>query len=199
MLVIALTGGIGSGKSAAAERFAALGVPIIDADVIARDLTVIGQPAYNAIKQHFGAVILQENGMLNRQALRTLVFTQPAEKEWLETALHPLIRTAITDQIQKVNAPYCIVVIPLLLESEANYDYINRILVIDAPESVQMERVIKRDGSTQAEITAIMASQVNRTLRLSRAHDIITNDGTLLALHNKVDALHQTYLKLCKP
>jgi len=195
MLVIGLTGGIGSGKSTVADLFAALGAPVIDADVIARDITLPNGPAFAPIIAHFGTDILQQNGTLNRAALRDLIFTHPQERQWLEALLHPLIRDSIKRQLDNINAAYCLLVIPLLVETGA-YPFINRILVVDAPEALQTERVMTRDQASEAQIKSIIQTQVSREARLSKANDVITNNSTLENLTEQVAALHKKYLNI---
>ena len=195
MLIIGLTGGIGSGKSTVAHLFANLGVPIIDADIIAREITQPDQPAFAAIIKHFNECLLLPDGTLDRTALRKIIFKQPLERKWLENLLHPLIEHSIKKYIEGLTAPYCITVIPLLLEVSP-YTFIDRILVIDAPENLQIERAMTRDSTDKTQIEAIMSTQINRQERLSKAQDIITNDGNLENLLPQVQKLHQFYLKL---
>lgn len=195
MLVVGLTGGIGSGKSTVANLFAKHGVPIIDADVIAREITTPNHPAFVSIIQHFGKDVVLQNGSLNRAKLRQLIFSQPEQKLWLEKLLHPLIRDEIANQITTLTTPYCIAVIPLLLEAEV-YSFIDRILVVDTTTTEQLKRTLLRDNVTEAEAQAILQSQTNREARLAKAHDIITNNGTLDDLIPQVNKLHEMYLKL---
>jgi dephospho-CoA kinase len=202
MLIIGLTGGIGSGKSTVAELFAEKGIPILDADLIARELTRPGQAALQAIKNHFGADAFYKDGTLNRSALRTIVFNQPSERQWLEQLLHPLIRERITDEAAHLARspfppPYCIVVIPLLLETQS-YPFINRILVVDAPEHLQLERIMSRDQASVEDAKAIIATQLEREKRLAHANDIILNEGGLTDLIPQVDKLHTQYGKFSK-
>lgn len=193
--VIALTGGIGSGKSTIASLFAERGVPIIDADIIARELTQPKTSVFSAIIEHFGKSVVLKDGSLNRTQLRELVFANLAERRWLENLLHPLIRKQIEESIKKITAPYCIVVIPLLFENQP-YFFINRILVIDTSEKNQMERVAARDHSDPALVKKILQSQVSREVRLAGADDVIVNNGNLAELAGQVDRFHQFYLGL---
>ena len=200
MLVVGLTGGIGSGKSTVAELFAKHGIPIIDADVVAREVTQPDKPAFARIVTHFGDDILLKNGNLDRAKLRRLIFNDPNQRFWLEKLLHPQIREEMQQQIKTMTGSYCIAVIPLLLEAEF-YAFINRILVIDAPESMQIQRVMSRDNLPLSDIESIIKSQAHRQDRRAKAHDVITNDGTLENLIPQVNKLHALYstLKMPKP
>ncbi len=195
MLVIGLTGGIGSGKSTVAKLFEDLGVTIIDADIITRDLTCKDQPALKEIVKHFGLDILTKDRTLDRAKLRKIIFERVEEKDWLEKLLHPLVRTEMFNQALNATSSYCIAVIPLLLETEKN-PLINRILVVDAPEELQLARAKTRDQASHDEITAIIKTQLNRQSRLSHADDVIDNSGTLESLKDQVQELHQKYLSL---
>lgn len=195
MLTIGLTGGIGSGKSTVAELFAELGVPIIDADRIAHQLTTPDSHAFTAIIKHFGSAILTEDGLLDRKKLRALIFADSSERQWLESLLHPLIRKEMLRQLILLKAPYCILVIPLLTESNT-IRFIDRRLIVDLPESLQIERVSLRDHLTADQVRAILNAQSSRAERLATADDIIENTGSVAALKEKVAKLHQQYLKL---
>lgn len=195
MFVVGLTGGIGSGKSTVTALFAKHHVPIIDADVVAHDLTQPNQPAFTQIVQHFGNKILLQDGTLNRSALRQLIFTDTTQRLWLEGLLHPLIQHDMEEQIKALSSPYCIAVVPLLFEVEC-YSFINRILVIDSPEKAQIARVVARDQVKPAQIEAILKTQAAREDRVARAHDVITNDGDMANLVPQVDKLHQMYLRI---
>jgi dephospho-CoA kinase len=192
MLVVGLTGGTGSGKSTVADLFAAHGIPIIDADVIAREITLPSTPAFHAILAHFGPSILQSDGSLDRQALRHIIFDDNEARAWLENTLHPLILEQIKQRISLISAPYCLVVIPLLAE-KGSYTFINRILVVDASQQLQIERIRKRDHSDIKLATAIVQSQATREKRLKLADDIILNDGDLADLLPQVERLHTFY------
>ena len=194
-LVIGLTGGIGSGKSTAAARFAALGVPVIDTDVIARELVAPGQPALARIVERFGAEMLDAGGALRREVLRARVFANAGARRDLEILLHPLIREESLRRIARLQAPYCIWVIPLLRETGARSD-LDRILLIDCPEAVQRQRVLERDGLDVASLEGILAAQASRGQRRAIADDIILNDGTPEALRQAVDEHHAAYLAL---
>ncbi|HYE35008.1 dephospho-CoA kinase [Methylocaldum sp.] len=196
MLKIGLTGGIGCGKSTVAELFAAKGIPILDADVIARELVEPNQPAFEAIKQHFGAAILKD-GCLDRVRLREIVFFDPEEKRWLETLLHPLVYSEINRRLAILSAPYCILVVPLLLETGRRH-LVDRLLVVDCPEDLQRQRVELRDGLSQPEIEKIMSSQLSRSERLAAADDVLENIGDKVSLSDQVEQLHQFYLALSR-
>jgi dephospho-CoA kinase len=194
MLVIGLTGGIGCGKSTVARLFAAKGVPILDADVIARELVEPNRPAFEAIKQHFGAAILRD-GCLDRARLREIVFSNHEEKRWIETLLHPLVYSEIRRRIATLSAPYCIVVVPLLLETGQRH-FVDRLLVVDCSEETQRQRVKLRDGLSDREIEKIMASQASRAERLETADDVLENMADEAALSDRIEELHQLYLAL---
>ncbi|MEX1196678.1 MAG: dephospho-CoA kinase [Pseudohongiellaceae bacterium] len=195
-MIIGLTGGIGSGKSAATRRFAEHGVPVVDADVVSRQVVEAGTPALAAIAAHFGDQVLQADGRLNRPALREIIFHDPAEKHWLEALLHPLIRDEIIRQLQESDACYTILVSPLLLESGQD-QLVDRVLVIDIPEALQRERTMARDDSSLETVQAIMDAQMSRSHRLSQASDVIVNDGDLAQLQEAVDQQHACYQRLC--
>lgn len=195
MLIIGLTGGIGSGKSLVSQYFAELGVPVIDADHVAREVVLPGKPAYLAIREHFGRQVLENTGQIDRAYLRQRIFMNAEERIWLENLLHPLILGEMKAQIAALKAPYCIVAIPLLIET-LPHPYLDRILVVDADVMDQIARTAKRDQLSQEEIQSILAAQATREQRLQVADDIILNNSTLAALKTKVLALHQTYLKL---
>lgn len=195
MLVIGLTGGIGSGKSTVAQLFAEKGITVIDSDQLARDVTQPGKPALNEIQEHFGSGLINENGSLNRTTLRKIIFGNDNERVWLEQLLHPLIRAEMKKQIEKSTSNYCIVVIPLLFETTPN-PLINRILVVDTHEKEQINRVLKRDSSSPEEIQLILKSQVSRAKRLEFADDIIENTGSISELIPQVNRLHHYYSSL---
>ena len=192
-LIIGLTGGIGSGKSAVANSFASLGVPVIDTDVIARELVEPGQPALAQIAQTFGDDCLLDDGRLDRDALRNRVFENPQERQKLEAILHPRIRAALRERIASTTAPYCVAVIPLLLETGFENE-VDRVLVVDATETDQLQRVMARDQLSNEAVTAIMQAQTDRNTRLAAADDVILNDGSLETLADRVKALHTRYM-----
>lgn len=194
-MIVGLTGGIGSGKSAADDLFAAKGVELVDTDVLAREVVEPGTPALAAIAEHFGDEILGADGGLDRAKLRGIVFAQPAEKDWLEALLHPLISELLRSRLAIFQGPYCLLVSPLLLETE-QAALVDRILVIDIDRQGQLQRTLRRDGSSQATVEAIIDSQISREERLARADDIISNKGTLEDLARAVDQQHARYLQL---
>lgn len=199
MLKIGLTGGIGSGKTAVSNSFTALGAPVIDADKIARDLVEPGKPAYQAIVKKFGVSFLKKSGQLNRPKLRQRVFAHPNERLWLEALLHPLIREETIRRVTALKTSYCLIVVPLLIETYTQSlakEIIDRILVIDIPLDVQIKRVMMRDKISEDEAKAIINTQVNRQERLQWADDVIENKGSLVQLRDQVAALHEKYLKL---
>lgn len=197
MLVIALTGGIGSGKSTVADALAARGAGVIDTDRLARELTEPGQPALTAIAAAFGPDLIGADGQLDRAALRGLVFRDPAARRRLEAILHPLIETRMLERLAMLTTPYAVLVIPLLLET-GQQSHADRILVVDVPEPIQIERVRQRSGLDQAEIERIIASQIGRVERLARADDIIDNSRDLQSLLGQVEEIHQRYLGLAE-
>jgi dephospho-CoA kinase len=194
MWVVGLTGGIGSGKSTVADSFAAQGVPVIDTDVIARDLTAPGGAALDAVRAAFGEAVMQADGTLDRAALRRRVFSDSASRHHLEAILHPLIRQRVEQALGTLTAPYALVVVPLLVETGGYRDVLDRVLVVDCPEDMQIERVIARSGLTRDEVTAILAAQASRAERLAAADDVIVNSASPEALRTQVAALHRRYL-----
>ncbi len=197
-LVVGLTGGIGSGKSTIASHFEALGIDMVDADVLAREVVEPGAPALDAIAQHFGQDFLNPDGSLARQRLREAIFADPAQKDWLEGQLHPLIATLLEERLAACQSPYCLLVSPLLLETSQR-QLVQRILVVDVSESTQLERTLRRDQESDPEtIRAIMAAQIGRDSRLQQADDILDNEGPEEAIRQRVEALHRDYLKLAE-
>jgi dephospho-CoA kinase len=195
MLIIGLTGGIGSGKTAVSDAFAQRGVPIIDTDVLAREVVQPGQPALKDIVDAFGIACLNGNGALDRGYLRRTVFTNPESRKQLETILHPRIRQLMQARIAALTTPYCIVVVPLLAETGMT-DWFHRILVVDVPEAVQIRRVMARDKVDETHAKHILAAQASREKRLAIADDVIENTGSLDTLDGKVKVLHRTFLAL---
>lgn len=194
MLVIGLTGGIGSGKSTVAGYFKDLGVPVIDADAIARELVEPGRPALAEIAAAFGREILADNGRLDRARLRHVVFADPAARRQLEAVLHPRIRAVMRERMQGLQSPYCVLCIPLLVET-GQTEMVDRVLVVDAPEASQRQRLRQRDQLSDDEIDAVLRSQASRQQRLGLADDIIVNDGDFEALRLQVEQLHRGYLQ----
>jgi dephospho-CoA kinase len=195
MFCVGLTGNIASGKSTAIRYFQDLGVSVISADVISRDLTAANQPALLKIKQHFGDQILTPTGDLNRSRLRQLIFADQKERKWLEALLHPLIRDAIKTQVLQSQGPYCVVEIPLLLNRK-DYPYINRILVLLADRNKQTERVMARDQCDKQHALDILAAQPSDSARREIADDLILNHGSIEELNAQIKKLHASYLLL---
>ncbi len=194
MYVVAITGGIGSGKTTIANQFAALGIEVVDADLIAREVVAPGTPALAAIVNHFGAEMLTEQGLLDRRALRERIFSDPAAKFWLNALLHPIIRSEMLRQCAAVSSPYCLLVVPLLVENRLT-ELADRVLVIDVDEATQIERTCRRDGVSREQAQAILASQANRSERLAMADDVLDNQsGTTETIRERILALHETYL-----
>jgi dephospho-CoA kinase len=192
--VVGLTGGIGSGKSAAAVLFAELGADIVDTDAIAHQLTGRGGAAIEPIRAAFGGSVITPEGALDRAAMRRLVFSDPAAKQRLEAILHPMIRVEANLRCVSAQGAYVILVVPLLVETGSYRGRVDRILVVDCAEATQVARTMARSGLTEAEVRAIMAVQAGREARLAAADDVIDNDGGLEALRAQVEALHRRYL-----
>jgi len=193
--ILGLTGGIGSGKSAAAQHFIDLGVHVIDADHAARWVVEPGRPALAKIAEHFGSDVLRADGTLDRAALRKLIFENADERRWLEALLHPLIADEIAHHLAQARSSYAILVSPLLIES-GQYAMTQRILVIDAPEQLQIERTLQRDQISEQQVQAILKAQSSRQDRLNHADDVVVNDRDLAWLHSEVERLHHSYLTL---
>jgi dephospho-CoA kinase len=192
--IVGLTGGIGSGKTTVTNIFASLGIDIIDADIIAREVVAKGSPALTAIKEHFGSDIIQTDGQLNRARLRQKIFDNEADKHWLNGLLHPLIRKQIVTQARVSSSPYCIIVAPLLIENNLT-TLVNRVLVVDVKETTQVSRTIARDNNSEKQVEAIINSQVSRKIRQEHADDLLNNDDCLMEdLESAVTKLHHTYL-----
>lgn len=193
--IVALTGGIGSGKTTVANEFAKLGVPLVDADVIARQVVEPNTPAIMSIAQHFGQNVINHDGSLNRGYLRTVVFSKPEEKMWLNALLHPLIQQETQKQLQQANYPYVLWVVPLLIENKITH-LADRVLVVDVTREEQIERTIQRDNADREHVIHILDAQASREERLSYADDIITNHTNDADIPNKVVELHKQYLAL---
>jgi len=198
MFCVGLTGGIASGKSAVADRFAARGIAVVDADVAAREVVAPGQPALAEIAAVFGDDVLQTDGTLDRAALRRHVFGDDAARRRLEAILHPRIRVRMHDQAQRAGGPYVIVAIPLLAEGGGRlaYPWLDRILVVDVPREVQLARLVRRDGIELPLAERMLAAQADRASRLAIADDVIVNEGALALLDAEVDALDRRYRAL---
>ena len=193
-LLIGLTGGIASGKSTVAQRFMDLGVPVIDADVAAREVVAPGKLGLQQVIDRFGSRVVAENGELDRRALRELVFSDSGARRDLEAILHPLIRAEMDRSAAAAVGPYIVMAIPLLIEGGAR-DRVDRILVVDVDEAVQLQRVMARDHCSAEQAQAILASQAPRSARLAAADDVLPNGGTVTELRQAVDRLHQQYLR----
>ncbi|HQQ61984.1 MAG TPA: dephospho-CoA kinase [Pseudomonadales bacterium] len=196
-MIVGLTGGIGSGKTAVSDRFAALGITIVDADICARLVVEKGRPALANIADHFGEDVLDADGNLDRARLRQIVFANESERKWLESLLHPLIFDEMCLQLQRAAGPYAIFASPLLVESGQTV-LCQRILVVDVPEELQLQRTMSRDNNTAEQVRSIIASQADRTTRLAKADDVITNTGSPDDLTEQVRCLHEKYLALAK-
>ncbi len=195
--IIGLTGGIGSGKSTAAEVFSAQGIQVVDADQAARRVVEPGSAALASIAQRFGASFLQPDGALNRAALRAEIFAHEAQRRWLEQLLHPLIGAELEKQLRAVSSPYGVLASPLLLETPQRL-HTHRILVLDLPESLQVQRVMGRDGGSAEDVQAIIQTQWPRARRLAQADDVIRNVQDTDALARRVQQLHARYLALAR-
>jgi dephospho-CoA kinase len=194
-MIVGLTGGIGSGKSEVSRRFEQLNITVIDADIIARKVVAPGTSGLDAITEHFGQKILNDDKTLNRSRLRDLIFNQSSEKIWLENLLHPIIRTETIVQLKNSTSPYTILSSPLLLET-TQHKLVDRILIIDAPEELQIARATARDTNNSEQIKKIMATQMKRSDRCAKADDIIHNHGDLKDLDTQIQNLHKKYLDI---
>lgn len=197
MFVVGLTGGIGSGKTAVSDRFAQQGIEVVDADVVAREVVEPGTQALQQIQRHFGDTILQADGQLDRATLRSLVFSNPDEKSWLEKLLHPLIGAEVFRQLEAAQSRYVLFVSPLLVEA-GQTAICDRVVVVDVPEAVQVQRTVARDGNSEEQVRSIMANQSERQRRLDAATDVIENTGTLVQLEESVLKLHRRFLQLAE-
>ena len=195
-MIIGLTGGIGSGKTATSDAFKSLGIDIIDADMSSRRVVERGQPTLEDIQDHFGSDILDSENNLDRAKLREIIFKDPKERVWLEELLHPKIAQHIKDQLESSKSPYCVLVSPLLLETEQK-SFCSSVLVVDVPEESQISRTSKRDGVSEEQVKSIIATQINREQRLKQADEIIINDGSIEELKEKILVLHTKYLSQC--
>jgi len=194
---VGLTGGIASGKSTAAKFFGALGVPIIDTDQLARDVVEPGQPPLERLVERFGPGILTEDGHLDRPALRNIVFSDPKARADLEALTHPAIGAAVEARSTELGGVYQILVLPLLVEKNLG-SQLNRVLVVDCDEELQIRRLQSRDGSTLEQARAILNAQASRSSRLKAAHDVIKNEGDMSAVREQVEQLHARYLELAQ-
>lgn len=193
---VALTGGIASGKSTVAARFAAHGIHTIDADVAAREVLLPGTPGFDAVVAAFGEGIRGEDGGLDRRALRERIFADVAARRELEAIVHPRVRAWMRERFAQDHGPYALLAVPLLAETWPAYAWVDRVLVIDAPRALRLERLMQRDGTGRALAERMLAAQASRAERLARADDVITNTGPATDLDRAVEALHQRYLAL---
>lgn len=192
--ILGITGGIGSGKSAATQWFESQGIIVVDADIVAREVVDLGQPALKEIQRSFGDWVLLEDGNLNRRALRDHIFQFPEARETLEKITHPAIRQSIIQQLYLAESPYVILVSPLLFETN-QHELVQHTLLIDADEQIQLQRASQRDGQTEEQIRKIIAAQMPRTQKQQLANDIVLNDGLLEHLHKQLKLLHLNYLQ----
>ena len=195
-LRIGLTGGIASGKSTVTARFAELGVPVIDADVASRTVVEPGKTGLAQVVARFGAQMLDAGGRLDRKALRSMIFNDSASRQALDAILHPLIRAEMERQAAIARGPYLVMAIPLLIEAGNPHERVNRVLVVDTDETLQIQRVQLRDGTSAEQARAILASQASREARLAAADDVLSNTGSVAELRQAVDLLHEQYLQL---
>ena len=195
MLIIGLTGGIGSGKSAVSDKFKSLGITVVDADVAARTVVEPGQPALAEIERHFGSNILNQEGVLDRAQLREIIASDSEERVWLESVLHPKIGEQIAKELAESTSPYTIYVAPLLLETNSQ-KMCSRVLVVDVPKEIQIQRTAERDKVSEIQIEKIVAVQMEREERLEKADDVLVNTGTIRELEEQVLKLHQKYLEM---
>ena len=194
--VVALTGGVAAGKTAVTRRFEAFGIHVYDADVVAREVVAPHEPALAEIEFAFGARVLQADGALDRRAMRERVFADPDARKKLEAIIHPRVRAWLRRRVGMDRGPYCMLAIPLLVENRAEYEWVDRVLVVDAPETLQIERLMRRDGVTRDAAQRVLDAQSARAQRLAIADDVIVNDGEEAALDSQVAALHARYLEL---
>jgi dephospho-CoA kinase len=192
-MIIGLTGGIGSGKTAVSDSFEQLGIVIVDADLASRVVVEKGKPCLEEISKPFGSDILNQSGELDRPKLREIIFKSKEEKDWLESLLHPAIAKQIQDELSDSSSPYTILVSPLLLETNQK-DFCTKVLVVDVPIETQIERTLKRDGVSEEQVQSIIKAQISRQERLNQADEVIVNDGSLEDLKLAVDALHEKFI-----
>ena len=195
MLIIGLTGGIGSGKSVASDKFKSLGVAVVDADVASRTVVEPGKPALKEIEDHFGSGIITAEGKLDRNNLREIIATDPEERKWLESVLHPKIGEQITKEISESTSVYTLFVAPLLLETNSQ-EMCSRVVVVDVPKDVQIRRTAKRDKVSPNQVEQMVAAQMEREKRLEKADDVLLNSGTIEDLEKQVEELHKKYIQM---
>ena len=195
MLIIGLTGGIGSGKSVASDKFKSLGITIVDADVASRTVVEPGKPALKEIEDHFGSGIITAEGKLDRNNLREIIATDPEERKWLESVTHPKIGEQITKEISESTSVYTLFVAPLLLETNSQ-EMCSRVVVVDVPKDVQIQRTAKRDKVSPNQVEQMVAAQMKREKRLEKADDVLLNNGTIEDLEKQVEELHKKYIQM---
>ena len=195
MLIIGLTGGIGSGKSVASDKFKSLGITIVDADVASRTVVEPGKPALKEIEDHFGSGIITAEGKLDRNNLREIIATDPEERKWLESVLHPKIGEQITKEISESTSVYTLFVAPLLLETNSQ-EMCSRVVVVDVPKEVQIQRTAERDKVSPNQVEQMVAAQMDREKRLENADDVLLNSGTIEDLEKQVEELHNKYIQM---
>jgi len=197
MLIIGLTGGIGSGKSVASDKFKSLGVAVVDADVASRTVVEPGKPALKEIQDHFGSGIITTEGKLDRNKLREIIATDAEERKWLESVLHPKIGEQITKEISESTSVYTLLVAPLLLETNSQ-EICSRVVVVDVPKDVQIQRTAKRDKVSPNQVEQMVAAQMKREKRLEKADDVLLNSGTIEDLEKQVEELHKKYIQMAE-
>ena len=197
MLIIGLTGGIGSGKSVASDKFKSLGVAVVDADVASRTVVEPGKPALKEIQDHFGSGIITAEGKLDRNNLREIIATDPEERKWLESVLHPKIGEQITKEISESTSVYTLFVAPLLLDTNSQ-EMCSRVVVVDVPKDVQIRRTAKRDKVSPNQVEQMVAAQMEREKRLEKADDVLLNNGTIEDLEKQVEELHKKYIQMAE-
>ena len=195
MFRVGLTGGLASGKTIVADFFAALGAGIVDTDRVARDVVAPGQPGLEAVRQAFGAKVMSGSGELDRRAMREVIFTDPAARGRLESLLHPLIRARTLDELQRLNTPYAVVVVPLLVETGFG-SVVDRVAVVDCPREIQLARLMARDELDRKQAESMMSAQADRQTRLAAADDVIDNGGSRESTRLRVQRLHRRYTRL---
>jgi len=197
MLIIGLTGGIGSGKSVASDKFKSLGIVVVDADVASRTVVEPGKPALKEIEDHFGSGIITAEGKLDRNNLREIIATDPEERKWLESVTHPKIGEQITKEISESTSVYTLFVAPLLLETNSQ-EMCSRVVVVDVPKDVQIQRTAKRDKVSSNQVEQMVAAQMKREKRLEKADDVLLNSGTIEDLEKQVEELHKKYIQMAE-
>ncbi|WP_415887123.1 dephospho-CoA kinase [Neptuniibacter sp. QD37_6] len=197
MYIVGITGGIGSGKNAVTDHLQKLGITVVDADVVAREVVAKGEPALDKIAEHFGSHIITDNGELNRTALRKIIFSDKSAKTWLEQVLHPIIRESIKQQLHNATSSYAVLSSPLLLETD-QHELVDTVIVVDASVELQLARTVKRDSSSEDQIKAIMAAQLPRQDRLNKAEIVIDNNSDLDSLKKQIVKLHTELSRLAE-